>query len=76
MPENFKDFTSGIDLKDEDIFEAMKSIPGYLDITPGVLRRSIAWRSRGRPAAPGGPAGQQPLCLAPLSRILVVNRLE
>ena len=28
----------GIDLKDEDIYEAMKSIPGYLDITPGDFK--------------------------------------
>jgi CBS domain-containing membrane protein len=25
----------GLELKDEDIYEAMKQIPGYLDITPG-----------------------------------------
>jgi CBS domain-containing membrane protein len=25
---------AGIDLKDEDVFEAMRQIPGYLDITP------------------------------------------
>ncbi len=35
MPENL---TDGIDLKDEDIYEAMKSIPGYLDITPGDFK--------------------------------------
>ncbi|MFI5330058.1 MAG: CBS domain-containing protein [Desulfobaccales bacterium] len=46
MPENLTDLPKGIDLKDEDIFEAMKSIPGYLDITPGdfkeVYRRAYA----------------------------------
>ncbi len=29
---------AGIDLKDEDIYEAMKKIPGYLDITPGDFK--------------------------------------
>ena len=38
MPENLTDLPKGIDLKDEDIFEAMKSIPGYLDITPGDFK--------------------------------------
>ena len=38
MPENLPDSPKGIDLKDEDIFEAMKSIPGYLDITPGDFK--------------------------------------
>ncbi len=38
MPENSLDFPPGIDLKDEDIYEAMKSIPGYLDITPGDFK--------------------------------------
>ncbi len=28
----------GLELKDEDIFEAMKQIPGYLDITPGDFK--------------------------------------
>ena len=28
----------GIDFKEEDILEAMRSIPGYLDITPGDFR--------------------------------------
>jgi CBS-domain-containing membrane protein len=28
----------GIDLTDEDIYEAMKRIPGYLDITPGDFK--------------------------------------
>jgi CBS domain-containing protein len=28
----------GEDLSDEDIYEAMKDIPGYLDITPGDLK--------------------------------------
>lgn len=28
----------GIDLKEEDILEAMRSIPGYLDITPGDFK--------------------------------------
>ncbi len=38
MPENLNDLVSGIELKDEDIFEAMKAIPGYLDITPGDFK--------------------------------------
>jgi CBS-domain-containing membrane protein len=38
MPGKLTDFPPGIDLKDEDIFEAMKSIPGYLDITPGDFK--------------------------------------
>ncbi len=28
----------GLDLKEEDILEAMRSIPGYLDITPGDFK--------------------------------------
>lgn len=27
-----------IDISDEDILDAMKNIPGYLDITPGDFR--------------------------------------
>jgi len=48
MPDkiDLKDFPAGIDLKDEDIYEAMRAIPGYLDITPGdfkeVYRRAFA----------------------------------
>jgi CBS domain-containing membrane protein len=38
MPDNLKEFPAGIDLKDEDIFEAMRAIPGYLDITPGDFK--------------------------------------
>lgn len=38
MPENLTDLPQTIDLKDEDIFEAMKAIPGYLDITPGDFK--------------------------------------
>jgi CBS domain-containing membrane protein len=38
MPKNVKGFPPGIDFKDEDIYEAMKSIPGYLDITPGDFK--------------------------------------
>ena len=38
MPEKLKVFPPEIDLKDEDIFEAMKAIPGYLDITPGDFK--------------------------------------
>ena len=30
--------STGLDLKDEDIYEAMKQIPGYLDITPGDFK--------------------------------------
>ena len=30
--------TSGIEIKDEDILEAMRAIPGYLDITPGDFK--------------------------------------
>ena len=46
MPDNLKDFPTGIDLKDEDIYEAMKGIPGYLDITPGDFKElySLAYR--------------------------------
>ena len=46
MTENLRDFPPGIDLKDEDIFEAMKSIPGYLDITPGDFKEvyQLAYR--------------------------------
>ncbi len=29
---------SGIEIKDEDILEAMRAIPGYLDITPGDFK--------------------------------------
>jgi CBS domain-containing membrane protein len=29
---------SGLDMTDKDIYEAMKDIPGYLDITPGDLK--------------------------------------
>ena len=28
----------GIEIKDEDILEAMRAIPGYLDITPGDFK--------------------------------------
>jgi CBS domain-containing membrane protein len=38
MPDNLQDFPPGIDLKDEDICEAMRAIPGYLDITPGDFK--------------------------------------
>jgi CBS domain-containing membrane protein len=38
MPDNLQDFPAGIDLKDEDIYEAMRAIPGYLDITPGDFK--------------------------------------
>jgi CBS domain-containing membrane protein len=46
MPDNLTDFPVGIDLKDEDIYEAMKDIPGYLDITPGDFKElySLAYR--------------------------------
>ena len=49
MPENRKDgvnLPGGIELQDEDIFEAMKSIPGYLDITPGDFKEvyQLAYR--------------------------------
>lgn len=30
--------TPGIEIKDEDILEAMRAIPGYLDITPGDFK--------------------------------------
>lgn len=30
--------TPGIDIKEEDILEAMRAIPGYLDITPGDFK--------------------------------------
>ncbi|MGA9756096.1 MAG: CBS domain-containing protein [Desulfobaccales bacterium] len=38
MPDNLKDFPAGIELKDEDIYEAMRAIPGYLDITPADFK--------------------------------------
>jgi CBS domain-containing membrane protein len=38
MTENLTDFPVGIEFKDEDIYEAMKDIPGYLDITPGDFK--------------------------------------
>ncbi len=38
MPDNLTDFPAGIELKDEDIYEAMRDIPGYLDITPGDFK--------------------------------------
>lgn len=41
MPENRKDgvnLPGGVELQDEDIYEAMKSVPGYLDITPGDFK--------------------------------------
>jgi CBS domain-containing membrane protein len=46
MPDNLTDFPAGIELKDEDIYEAMKGIPGYLDITPGDFKElySLAYR--------------------------------
>jgi CBS-domain-containing membrane protein len=46
MPENSTDSPAGIELKDEDIYEAMKSIPGYLDITPGDFKEvyQLAYR--------------------------------
>jgi CBS domain-containing membrane protein len=30
--------TPGIDIKEEDILEAMRAVPGYLDITPGDFK--------------------------------------
>ncbi len=33
-----KDISGKIDISDKDIFEAMKDIPGYLDITPGDFK--------------------------------------
>ena len=49
MPENRKDgvkLPGGVELQDEDIYEAMKSIPGYLDITPGDFKEvyQLAYR--------------------------------
>jgi CBS domain-containing membrane protein len=46
MADNLKDFPPGIDLKDEDIYEAMQGIPGYLDITPGDFKElyNLAYR--------------------------------
>jgi hypothetical protein len=38
MTDDVKDFPAGINLKDEDIYKAMQSIPGYLDITPGDFK--------------------------------------
>ena len=49
MPENRKDgvnLPGGVELQDEDIFEAMKAISGYLDITPGDFKEvyQLAYR--------------------------------
>ncbi len=33
-----KDYSSKVEITDKDIIEAMKDIPGYLDITPGDFR--------------------------------------
>lgn len=49
MPENRKDgvkLPGGVELQDEDIYEAMKSISGYLDITPGDFKEvyQLAYR--------------------------------
>jgi CBS domain-containing membrane protein len=49
MPENpeGRDISPpGLELKDEDIYEAMKQIPGYLDITPADFKEvySLAYR--------------------------------
>ena len=33
-----KDFLEKIDISDKDVYEAMKDIPGYLDITPGDFK--------------------------------------
>jgi CBS domain-containing membrane protein len=35
---NDKVDSSGLDITDKDIYEAMRDIPGYLDITPGDLK--------------------------------------
>jgi CBS domain-containing protein len=35
---NDKADSSGLDITDKDIYEAMSDIPGYLDITPGDLK--------------------------------------
>jgi hypothetical protein len=35
MTDDVKDFPVGIGLKNEDLYEAMQSLPGYLDLTPG-----------------------------------------
>jgi hypothetical protein len=35
MTDDVKDFPAGIGLKDADIYEAMRSLPGYPDIIPG-----------------------------------------
>ena len=43
---NDKGIPRSIDISDEDVYDAMKEIPGYLDITPGdfkeVYRRAYA----------------------------------
>lgn len=33
-----KNFPGKIDISDKDVFEAMKDMPGYLDITPGDFK--------------------------------------
>jgi len=35
---NTKNLSLGIEISDDDIYEAMKNIPGYLDITPSDLK--------------------------------------
>jgi CBS-domain-containing membrane protein len=39
MEENYaEDIPSGLDISDDDVFEAMRDIPGFLDITPGDFK--------------------------------------
>ncbi len=46
MPKDLTELPPGVELKDEDIYEAMKSIQGYLDITPGDFKEvyQLAYR--------------------------------
>ena len=36
--ENTEDYCRPVDISDDDIYDAMKEIPGYLDITPGDFK--------------------------------------
>ena len=42
MPETTIEACVPVDISDDDIFEAMRDIPGYLDITPEISKRYIS----------------------------------
>ena len=62
---------AGIDLKEEDIYEAMKKIPGYLDITPGdfkevyLLAYQHAWERLRRRVTAGEIMTREPVAVQP-----------